>query len=70
MLARVAAGQSNKLIAKALDLSPHTVKRHVANLFDKTGLASRGQAAAWWHARVAVADRARVADGGARGGAS
>lgn len=47
VLARLAAGDSNKLIARAFDLSPHTVKRHVANILDKLGLASRGQAAAW-----------------------
>ena len=48
VLERLAAGDSNKLIARALDLSPHTVKRHVANILDKLGLASRGQAAAWY----------------------
>ncbi len=48
VLAAMAAGNSNKLIARALDLSPHTVKRHVANILDKLGLASRGQAAAWY----------------------
>lgn len=48
VLERIAAGDSNKLIARALGLSPHTVKRHVANILDKIGLASRGQAAAWW----------------------
>lgn len=48
----LAAGDSNKLIARALDISPHTVKRHVANILDKLGLASRGQAAAWWRERV------------------
>ena len=42
---------SNKLIARELDLSPHTVKRHVAHILDKLQLASRGQAAAWHHAR-------------------
>jgi LuxR family maltose regulon positive regulatory protein len=47
VLERIAAGDSNKLIARAFDLSPHTVKRHVANILDKLGLASRGQAAAW-----------------------
>jgi LuxR family maltose regulon positive regulatory protein len=47
VLERIAAGDSNKLIARALDLSPHTVKRHVANILDKLGLDSRGQAAAW-----------------------
>jgi LuxR family maltose regulon positive regulatory protein len=63
VLARIAAGQSNKLIAKALDLSPHTVKRHVANLFDKTGFASRSQAAAWWHARAASMGHAGTTGG-------
>lgn len=48
VLARIAHGDSNKLIARAFDLSPHTVKRHVANLLDKLGVASRGQAAAWY----------------------
>jgi LuxR family maltose regulon positive regulatory protein len=49
VLARIAAGDSNKLIAHAFDLSPHTVKRHVANILDKLDLRSRGQASAWFH---------------------
>ncbi len=48
VLQRIAAGDSNKMIARALHLSPHTVKRHVANILDKLDLRSRGQAAAWW----------------------
>lgn len=48
VLQRIAAGDSNKLIARAFDLSPHTVKRHVANVLGKLAVASRGQAAAWW----------------------
>ncbi|MFO1270339.1 MAG: helix-turn-helix transcriptional regulator [Rubrivivax sp.] len=48
VLERIAAGDSNKLIARAFDLSPHTVKRHVANILDKLGAESRGQAAAWY----------------------
>jgi LuxR family maltose regulon positive regulatory protein len=44
----LAAGQSNKLIARALDLSPHTVKRHVARILDRLDLSSRGEAAAWY----------------------
>jgi LuxR family maltose regulon positive regulatory protein len=54
VLALIAAGDSNKLIARALDLSPHTVKRHVANILDKLGLDSRGKAAAWHQARSAA----------------
>jgi LuxR family maltose regulon positive regulatory protein len=53
ILVRLAAGDSNKLIARAFDLSPHTVKRHVANILDKLDLRSRGQAAAWFHSRHA-----------------
>ncbi len=48
VLERIAAGDSNKLIARAFDLSPHTVKRHVANILDKLTLDTRGQAAAWF----------------------
>lgn len=48
VLERIAEGDSNKLIARAFDLSPHTVKRHVANILDKLGVDSRGQAAAWF----------------------
>ncbi|MEP7297530.1 MAG: helix-turn-helix transcriptional regulator [Burkholderiales bacterium] len=50
VLARMAAGDSNKLIARALDLSPHTVKRHVANILNKLAVDTRGQAAARWRA--------------------
>ncbi|OIO55051.1 MAG: hypothetical protein COX57_01885 [Alphaproteobacteria bacterium CG_4_10_14_0_2_um_filter_63_37] len=49
VLALIAAGSSNKQIARDLALSTHTVKRHVANILDKLDLATRGQAAAWWH---------------------
>lgn len=51
VLALLAEGRSNKLIARALDLSPHTVKRHVANILTKLALDSRTQAAAYWHRR-------------------
>ena len=51
VLRLIAAGDSNKLIARAFDLSPHTVKRHVANILDKLGVQSRGQAAAWYNER-------------------
>ncbi|WP_297107281.1 LuxR C-terminal-related transcriptional regulator [uncultured Devosia sp.] len=46
ILERLAGGDSNKTIARDLLLSPHTVKRHVANILDKLGVRSRGQAAA------------------------
>jgi LuxR family maltose regulon positive regulatory protein len=45
VLAEVAAGASNKIIARKLSLSLHTVKRHIANILDKLDCDSRGQAA-------------------------
>ncbi len=53
VLERIAAGDSNKLIARAFDLSLHTVKRHVAHILDKLDLDSRGQAAAWYRSHLA-----------------
>lgn len=40
----LAAGHANKVIARRLDISPNTVKTHVAKLFEKLGVASRTQA--------------------------
>jgi LuxR family transcriptional regulator, maltose regulon positive regulatory protein len=37
----IVEGASNKRIAQRLNLSPHTVKRHVANILDKTDAHSR-----------------------------
>ncbi|MET0272573.1 MAG: response regulator transcription factor [Phenylobacterium sp.] len=46
VLERLAAGQSNKEIARALGLSPNTVKTHLANLFAKLQVRRRTQAIA------------------------
>jgi LuxR family maltose regulon positive regulatory protein len=54
----IAKGQSNKMIARALELSPHTVKRHVARILDKTQQSSRVGAAQWCRQRQAAADGA------------
>ncbi|VTU26918.1 ATP-dependent transcriptional activator MalT [Variovorax sp. PBL-H6] len=51
VLALLTDGQSNKLIARTLDLSPHTIKRHVASILDRLDMASRMQAANWYRAR-------------------
>ena len=40
-------GASNRAIADALFLSETTVRRHLANIFTKIGVASRTAAAAW-----------------------
>jgi NarL family two-component system response regulator LiaR len=44
VLEQLAAGQSNKEIARTLGLSPNTVKTHVANLYGKLGVQRRTQA--------------------------
>jgi len=44
----VASGLPNKLLARQLDLSLHTVKRHVANILAKLDCDNRGQAADLW----------------------
>jgi len=44
VLSRLAAGQSNKEIARDLDVSPNTVKTHVANLFEKLEARRRTEA--------------------------
>ncbi|MXO59493.1 helix-turn-helix transcriptional regulator [Altererythrobacter salegens] len=44
VLERLAKGESNKEIARAMGVSPNTVKTHVANLYDKLGVTGRGKA--------------------------
>jgi DNA-binding CsgD family transcriptional regulator len=44
VLSRLAAGQSNKEIARDLAVSPNTVKTHVANLFTKLEVGRRTEA--------------------------
>jgi len=39
------ARETNQQIADALVISRNTVQRHVSNVFDKTGIANRAQAA-------------------------
>ncbi len=44
VLELIAAGQSNKEIARSLDVSPNTVKTHLRRLYDKLGVERRTQA--------------------------
>jgi DNA-binding NarL/FixJ family response regulator len=44
ILGLLAAGRANKEIARDLDVSPNTVKTHIANLFQKLGVERRTQA--------------------------
>jgi LuxR family maltose regulon positive regulatory protein len=46
VLALLAAGKTNQMIANDLVISLDTVKRHVTHIFDKLGVANRTQAAA------------------------
>ncbi|MGD2140334.1 MAG: LuxR C-terminal-related transcriptional regulator [Burkholderiales bacterium] len=54
VLALVAAGKSNRRIASALDISEHTVARHVSNIFDKLGVNSRAAATTYAHTRKLI----------------
>jgi DNA-binding CsgD family transcriptional regulator len=47
VLRLIAAGRSNRAIAQALFISPNTVLHHVSNIFAKTGVANRAEAAAY-----------------------
>jgi DNA-binding CsgD family transcriptional regulator len=47
VLRLIAAGHSNWAIAEALFISPNTVLHHVSNIFTKTGVANRAEAAAY-----------------------
>ncbi|OBC00537.1 hypothetical protein A5784_19910 [Mycobacterium sp. 852013-50091_SCH5140682] len=49
VLARIAAGASNREVAKQLFISEKTVGRHLANIYVKLGVSSRTAAAAWAH---------------------
>lgn len=47
ILDQIAAGNSNKEIARRLYLSVHTVQRHVANIYAKIGARNRAEATAY-----------------------
>jgi pimeloyl-ACP methyl ester carboxylesterase/DNA-binding CsgD family transcriptional regulator len=49
VLRLIATGKSNQQIAAELVISPHTVVRHVSNIFSKTGAANRTEATSYAH---------------------
>ena len=49
ILSLVAAGETNRQIAAAVNISEHTVARHVSNIFDKLGVTTRTAASAFAH---------------------
>lgn len=48
ILINLAAGYSNQQIAKALNISQHTVKTHAYNMYKKIKVSNRMQAALWY----------------------
>ena len=47
VLRLIVEGADNAAIGRALSISPHTVKQHVANIFEKLGVRGRVQAAVY-----------------------
>ena len=65
VLEHVARGQSNKVIAQALDISHNTVKLHVRHIMDKLNLRSRVEAAVFAFEYRRSPDGAKAADSAA-----
>ena len=65
VLDHVARGQSNKVIAQALDISHNTVKLHVRHIMDKLNLRSRVEAAVFAFEYRRSPDGAKAADAAA-----
>jgi ATP/maltotriose-dependent transcriptional regulator MalT len=57
VLRLVARGRTNTEIAEALFLSPHTVKRHVANILTKLDVPTRSAAVGWAAGNGILTDR-------------
>jgi DNA-binding NarL/FixJ family response regulator len=63
VLAHVAAGHTNKAIARALGLSEKTVARHLANIYGKLGVRTRTAAAAFAFEHSLAAPLTSTGDG-------
>jgi len=62
VLALLADGLANKLIARRLDISEKTVKAHLTNIFQRIGVTDRTQAALWAQRHWTDEDRRRLRD--------
>ena len=58
VLGLVASGRTSQSIADELGIALPTVKRHLANVYDKLGTANRVQASNVYHLAHATFDRA------------
>jgi YD repeat-containing protein len=47
VVALVVRGRTNRQVARALSISPHTVRKHLENAYAAVGIHSRAQAVAW-----------------------
>jgi len=63
VLAHLAEGRSNKVIAQAMNISGETVRAHVKSIFRKAGLENRTQAALWAMAITASDNFVKMQDG-------
>jgi LuxR family transcriptional regulator of csgAB operon len=64
VISLLANGSNNIDIAGKLNVSPHTVKTHIYNLFRKIGVNKRAQAVAWCMANIASVENSNAASSG------
>jgi two-component system, NarL family, nitrate/nitrite response regulator NarL len=60
VLERVASGESNNDVARSLSISEDTVKHHMTNIFDKTGVSTRVELALYAIRNGLVNDRSTL----------